>query len=406
MVIEGGGAMAGDSACVERGVSTQTEVENRFGFVIIENTCASCSRVRTVMSSIVMGIRIDRLAATSMFEQALRLARSESPVPEHWVDKTKRVASSKNITFLPVLGTALLAKATDRRVDAFSLREDEGHKSYSARSLAKDVFVPCCRTAGIDIRTTGAEPLNNQPFLRAEKISDGLKVRKSTVDDLRFLCECLTEADFLEDDFALMALAAFLRSRVDSALDSEVVAIDGTALAIGRLISAIENFVVNHVEGGRVGQALVAAVMDLVFEDVRTRRINDPSRGWTGDVGVFVGGRLSMSIEVKQRSMTKSEILQFMDRLVSDGVRRGLVAALAQVAGQLDARRLESTALERFGLHLDIVVGIRRLLLDTLRYVPNQEKAVALLPEFGLKRLRDIESSETVLAAWVKATTE
>jgi hypothetical protein len=354
-----------------------------------------------------MGITIDRRAADEVFQRALRLARGDAELPEEWIERTDRVAGSGNKTFTPALGTALLAKATDRHIDAFSLREDSGHKSYSARSVAKDVFVPCCKVADIDIRTTGAEPLNNQPFLRASRISVEMNVRRGTEVDLAYLCECLERADFLENDAALAAFAAFLRARIRATGELEEVGIEGRPLAMGRLVEATSAFVDTHSEGGKVGQAIVAAALDLVHDDVRTRKVNDPSRGWTGDVGAFVEGRVSLSVEVKQRPFTESEVLQFIDRLGAERVPRGVVAALAQGGAALDTDRLAEGAQTRLGVSLDIVLGIRRLLLDTIRHISSDpHEAMALLPKLGLQRLKEIEASEAVQRAWVEATTE
>jgi hypothetical protein len=354
-----------------------------------------------------MGITIDRRAAEEVFQQALRLARSDAALPEEWIERTDRVVASGNKTFTPALGTALLAKATDRHIDAFSLREDGSHKSYSARSLAKDVLVPCCKVADIDIRTTGAEPLNNQPFLRATRIGVEMNVRRGTEADLAYLCECLERADFLENDAALAALAAFLRARIRASGELEEVGIEGRPLAMARLVEATSAFVDAHSEGGKVGQAIVAAVLDLVHDDVRTRKVNNPSRGWTGDVGAFVDQRISLSVEVKQRPFTESEVLQFIDRLGADRVPRGLVAALSQGGVALDADRLAASAQTRFSVSLDIVLGVRRLLLDVIRHIRGDpHEAMALLPKLGLQRLKEIEASEEVQQAWVEATTE
>src|SRR4051812_10492432 len=99
---------------------------------------------------VAMGLTIDKHKATERFAEALALARSGAPLPEGWIDRTQKIGMAKSKTFTPVLGTALLAKATDRFVDVLSLREGESHKSYSARSLAKEVLVPCCVEARID----------------------------------------------------------------------------------------------------------------------------------------------------------------------------------------------------------------------------------------------------------------
>ncbi|MEZ6016663.1 MAG: restriction endonuclease, SacI family [Planctomycetota bacterium] len=353
-----------------------------------------------------MGITIVRREAEEVFQKALRLARSDAELPKEWIERTDRVAASGSKTLTPALGTALLAKATDRHIDAFSLREDSGHKSYSARSVAKDVFVPCCKIADIDIRTTGAEPLNNQPFLRATRISIEMKVRRGTEDDLAYLCECLERADFLENEAALAALAAFLRARIRATGELEEVGIEGRPLAMARLVDATAAFVEEHSEGGKVGQAIVAAILDLVHADVRTRKINDPSRRWTGDVGAFVEGRVSLSVEVKQRPFSDSEVLQFLDRLGTERIPRGVVAALAQGNAPLEADRVAEGAM-RYGVALDIVLGVRRLLLDVIRHIPGDpHDTMDLLPKLGLQRLKEIEASEEIQSAWVKATTE
>lgn len=363
-------------------------------------TAASCTVPNLV------GIKIDRLAAEEVFQRALRLARSEANLPEEWEKRTAQIANAKSQTFTPALGTALLAKATDRRVDALSLQASGSHKSYSARGLAKEVLVPQCKIAGIDIRTTGAEPLNNQPFFGESSIRESLKVKKGTEGELRFLCDSLREADFLENEPALAAFAAFLRSRIKATGELEQVGIEARPLAMARLVDSVTAFVTEHSEGGRVGQAIVAAILDLVHKDVRTRKVNDPGRGWSGDVGAFVDGRVSLSVEVKQRPVSESEVLQFIDRLGTDHVPRGVVAALAQGGVPLDADRVAESA-QRYGLALDIVLGVRRLLLDVIRHIPGDpHEAMALLPNLGLKRLKGIEASEEVQRAWVEATTE
>jgi len=353
-----------------------------------------------------MGITIDRRAAEEVFHQALRLARSDAALPEEWDRRTAQIASARSQTFTPALGTSLLAKATDRRVDALSLQSGSSHKSYSARGLATGVLVPQCKIAGIDIRTTGPEPLNNQPFFGESNITESLKVKKGTESELRFLCECLRAADFLENESALAAFAAFLRSRIKATGELEEVGIEGRPLAMARLVESVSAFVSMHSEGGKVGQAIVAAILDLVHKDVRTRKVNDPGRGWSGDVGAFVEGKVSLSVEVKQRPITESEVLQFIDRLGTAHVPRGVVAALAQGDVPLDADRVAEGTV-RYGLALDIVLGVRRLLLDVIRHIPGDpHEAMALLPQLGLKRLKEIEASEEIQRAWVEATTE
>jgi hypothetical protein len=99
-------------------------------------------------------------------------------------------------------------------------------------------------------------------------------------------------------------------------------------------------------------------------------------------------------------------VLQFIDRLGAEHISRGVVAALAQGEVLLDADRVAEGA-GRYGMALDVVVGVRRLLLDVIRHIPGDpHEALALLPKLGLQRLKEIEASEAVQQAWVEATTE
>jgi hypothetical protein len=357
-----------------------------------------------------MGFQIDRRAAEGRFMEALALAKSDKKLPKEWIIRTERVAKAKSRTFIPVLGTALLAKATDRRIDAFSLREGEGHKSYSARSLAKDVLVPCCVREGIDIRNTGAEPLNNQPFFHATKIGPDLNVKPNAKADLEYLCECITAVDFLEGKAALLALAAFLRARVE-ATESRVKAKLGKGtLPLPKLLDVLEGFVRGDPEGGRVGQAFVAAIFDLLFSTIRTKRVNDPSMKWPGDVGAFektiaatdeAEEVLIFPAEVKQRSFSETEILLFAQRVSQANVSRCMVVALNQGDTPLDLPALRQRCQEKFGIELALYLNASSLLTHAIWFSPQSLDANLMrFPERMLDRLQELEVSEKRCQEW------
>lgn len=340
-------------------------------------------------------------AAREKFAAAIALARSKKKLPAEWIERTRVVGKASNKTFTPVLGTALLAKATNRHVDVFSLRASEGHKSYSARSLAKDVLVPCCVSEGVDIRNTGAEPLNNQPFLRAKRISVDLEVKEHAREELRHLCECLERADFLEDRTALEALAAFLRVRIEESATRGVVTVGSGVLPLLELEEALDGFLSGDPEGGKVGQAMVAAILDLLFDSVLTKRINDPSVHWPGDVGAFVDGRLVLSAEVKQRPFDPTEVLLFAKRLADHGVGRGLVAALNQRGEDLDDGALRAKALEVYKVEIAIYRSGAVLLRDAVRFSSADLPAsLSRFPAQFNSRLEEIEASMARRAEW------
>ena len=160
-----------------------------------------------------MGIRVDKKLAHQRFDDALELARSSASLPQEWIDRTNRIAEVSSMTFTPMLGTALLAKATNDAAGALTLKATAAHNAYSARGICHDVLVPRCVKEGINIRTTGKEPLNNQPFFRYDVVDRSMRVRASA-EELDLLVKSLEQADFLRNEDALRAFAAFLRARI------------------------------------------------------------------------------------------------------------------------------------------------------------------------------------------------
>ena len=348
-----------------------------------------------------MGLTLDKSRATERFAEALALARSTGKLPKEWIERTERVGSAKSATFTPVLGTALLAKATDDAVDALSLREDESHKGYSARSLAKEVLVPCCVRAGISIRNTGAEPLNNQPFLRAARITKDLKVKAGAVVDLAYLVESVQRADFLRGEAALQALAAFLRARIAASQKHAGRSLAGQTVPLRGLQERLTRLMAGDPEGGKVGQAVAAAILDIAFAKVVTKRINDPSNRWPGDVGAFNGKTQVMSAEVKQRPFSNEEIVQFAERLSTAGIRRGFVLAFRQGTQPLNAEKISAEPALRYGVELWFWFDSTTLLADSLCFSSaDLTEAIELLPRSILARLEELEVSGPRADEW------
>lgn len=349
-----------------------------------------------------MGITLDKSAARERFAEALAVARGADDLPEDWLERTDRVGRAFSRTYTPVLGTALLAKATDSRVDAFSLQAGASHRSYSARGLAKDVLVQLCVRSGIDLRTKNREPLNNQPFFGQSRVTPHLKVHARSRGDLEYLCSCLERADFLDRDGALAALAAFLRVRLAASTGGPVLELTAS-VALPALLDITSSFIIANTEGGRRGQAFVAAALDLVFEDVRTRRVNDPSRKMAGDVQVLDAAGIVMAIEVKQRQVSEEEVLQFADRLAVDEIARGGVCIFTGELCGLSPRHMWEMAHAGPGVDLFVIDDASEFLLQAFRW--SQLELNAALDRFAqrmLARLEALESTERGRSQWIQ----
>lgn len=302
-----------------------------------------------------------------------------------------------------MLGTALLAKSVNHQVDAFALQASASHKGYSARSLAKDVLVVQSVLAGIDLRTEGAEPLNNSPFFREKRVGMHLGVSPRDRPDLSALCDALADADFLNEDEALDALAAFLRTRIALGEAPAHVPVGDTVMPMVELGAHAEAFIDKNREGGRRGQAFVAACLDLAHENVRAGRINDPSVRVPGDVLVLDAAEktTTISAEAKQKPVSDGEVLQFASRLARVGVSRGIYCAFDPHQPSLDTQMLETRALQNNGVLLKIFVSPAEL-LEAAALWSTQPLAEFLkaFPAAMAKRLEQFGCSEEAGNDW------
>lgn len=79
-------------------------------------------------------VTVDRAQARARFAATLALAQESGPLPEQLIAATRAMgASPGQKTFIPMLGSALLMKATNRCVDAVSIKKSQWHRSASAR---------------------------------------------------------------------------------------------------------------------------------------------------------------------------------------------------------------------------------------------------------------------------------
>ncbi|WP_035799879.1 restriction endonuclease, SacI family [Kitasatospora mediocidica] len=366
--------------------------------------------------------------AKAIFLEALELAQSAEEVPDEWLKRTRRVSKAISKSNTPILGTALLAKATNKQVNALALQTGV-HRGYSARGVAKNVLVPLCVEHEIDLRTTGAEPLNNQPYFAKKMVVNTLiDENKPGRADLEYLIECLEAVDFLEGESAVHALAAFLRARIEDGNPATVLTIDADVLPLPVLGSLAKQFINSNREGGRRGQALVAACLDLVHPGmVYADAINDPSRKVPGDVAVEIpapsqsapqpelfeaGGPVEtgpgdrivvLSAEAKQKSVSQSEILQFVERLAAAGIGKGLYVAVEPNQADLESDWLAKKAQERNGVLLEVVSDPERLLTTAVQWSPLPlDQCLRTFPQLLVSRLKDFHCGQSSQHEWAE----
>lgn len=344
-------------------------------------------------------IRIPPTAARQTLDAAVSLA-SAGAISDEWVEITRDVGAAASRTYVAALGTALLARATDAQIDPMSIKATPGAgRAYSARNLCHGVLVPASREYGFDLGATGREPLNNQPFFRYERIDEMERVRDEA--GLRVLLGALRKVGRLKREDAEEALASFIRVRTDVADEKRRTSLRDVELGVRDAIDAATEFLFEGADGGKRGQALVAGVLDLVFEEVRMGRVNDPSRRFVGDVQALVGVQVVLAVEVRQKPVAEDDALAFARLAAQAGVGNAVVAAFAHDQPDLDVVDLRDRAEEQEAVLLTVIQSADELISAALLWSGERpDIALGQLPQLVADRLHEIEASERSLRWW------
>jgi hypothetical protein len=218
-----------------------------------------------------MGIRLEDQALLLTLDDALASARSTEELSAVWIARVERLGGFGIKTYIAALGGALLAKATDPRVDSLAQDEAAGPRGYSLRKAAE--FLAQQNNGRFHLGAEGRWPLNNSPFRGGPvRIDDFTKVSGKARPAYEAFLDALRDLNRLERTEALDALASFLRVRM-AVQDAEREAVRTarrmeSELALEDLVGIVDRFVRVAPEGGRRAQALAAAVLDCAFDDI------------------------------------------------------------------------------------------------------------------------------------------
>lgn len=356
-----------------------------------------------------MSITVDVDAAKHVFLEALRYSESGSALPEEWLERVDRVGQSPSTTFVAILGTAMLARATDHRVDPLALKAgadaSDGYMSFAARTVGTKALVPMALEHNVDYGTSGQEPHNNQPFFRYQRVHLDMVVRDHVKPHLRYLVETLLRLRELPPEELLPALSAFIavRRRVARRPVSRIDVV-GSAWTVQEYLNAVSSFVTSHPEDGKRGQAMVAASLDLVFPHVAMGQVNDPSPGVPGDVKPFAGDDSDeplLSVEVKQKSVHEPDIYGWANALARSGVKRGMYVLLSPHQVPLDYVGLQRRVLEQRNVLIHVFGSATEFLSATMAWSGmGLAGFLEAFPPLMFKRLDQAGVADSSLRQW------
>jgi hypothetical protein len=330
-----------------------------------------------------------------------------------WLKRVREfseLCAKKNLkSYIAVLGNAMLAKASNRRVDVFSLKAgDQSPGAYDARRPAENVLVPASQTHRFSLGATGPQPLNNQPFFRSYRIDTSMKVKANAKPVLSELIKLLHEVSLCNRADAVLALAAFIVVRREYV--PTYAAITGS-LAVGtagELASVLRSFVGERSDGGARAQASTGGLFDAWFsaERVRVGKKNEPDRKVPGDVAIQdkPSGKYTRVFEVRDKVVPLHAALAFIAKVAGSGIARAGIVAVATDQKSLDHAELDIRAREA-GIDLQLFTGwidlVRAVVFAAeTRELATVESAVARIRV----RLIELEVPTTTVSRWDELT--
>jgi hypothetical protein len=360
---------------------------------------------------------MNKLDAERILREEARKALNAELVDAAWRAKVEQFAklcdaAGSSKTHLAFLCTAMLAKALDPSVNLYAIKPNHsppGVRSYSARTLCHQVVVPLSAELMFGIGVTGREPLNNQPYFRMERLDDGTPVghgAKPAFDAMmHMVAELQSATDSTLPREALRAFVAAQRAswRTYAGADVDV------GISATTLLHAIETLHSEDLEGGRRAQAIVAAVMDVVYgeDNVESGRVNDPSRRHPGDVCVRSSidpERWGKAIEVRAKPVSESDVQVFARSCQAWEVDDVVIVAVAPQQAPLNRCELASWA-EVHGISLTLFTSWRELVEQALFWCQQAKLDAAYLVACQIHtRLVGVEASHETVARWAELT--
>jgi SacI restriction endonuclease len=348
-----------------------------------------------------MGIKLEEEKLRLTLDDALQLARSNEELPALWIARVERLGALGIKTYIAAFGGALLAKATDPRVDSLAQDEAAGTKGYSLRRAAE--FLALQNGDRYDLGAKGRWPLNNRPFLGGPtRIDEFTKISGKARPAYEAFLDSLRDLNRAQGTEALAAFAAFLRVRmgVHAAEREAARAARGleSDVALDDLVGIIDRYVRSAPEGGRRAQALAAAVLDCAFDDVVLQAINSPH---PGDVRVILDGAIVLAVEAKQLPVGEEVALELSREAAELGADLAMLLVVADKHAPLDRDRLQRDSLRDDGTLLLVCESVLELIASVaVLSATSAAQVEADLPGAFAARLQEIEASRKGQEEW------
>lgn len=284
-------------------------------------------------------------------------------------------------TYLPVLAVLLTARALRpaSELDVLDIQQQTSPRGYAAASIGK-LVIPFAVDQGVDLRSKSSQIMNNQPFTFKPRITPSMSSPLKAAH-YRVFFDAANRVNQLDSETSLEILALlFDLCRADSRPVDARVLVDGGLSALIRIVGSTSEFAATHSDNGRVGQAFVAAVLDVVYGSSRVILGNtaDPDASVPGDVQVVDDEGTWLWTEVKQKSVITADVEQFISKVQNVEGEKILYCALGneRYAHNIDRLRITRIA-DSLAIDVSVFTSPADFLGEFLRFAPGRFSSVA-----------------------------
>lgn len=227
---------------------------------------------------------------------------------------------SKTKSYHYVLPTQLLCKSVNSSLDCHSLQaayNTEG--AFDARTIAHGVIVPFDRE-NHNVLGGSPEPYVNNP-LRCPAVTREYRSQQKNKKDWDKLIKILDIVEERNDEkFTAKVFDQLLVEIYKLLSESKVIYPTPNRISLDQTISLIWHFIEGKSGGDRI-EAICAAFFKTIaeefdlFDEVRRGKINeaDASSGMVADIECWLKGKIILLVEVKDRSLTLTQLNSKLD---------------------------------------------------------------------------------------------
>lgn len=228
--------------------------------------------------------------------------------------------TSKTKTYHYVLPTQLLCKCVNPSLDCHSLQAAyDAEGSFDARTIAHGVIVPFDRQ-NHNVLGGSPEPYVNNP-LRCPAVTEAYRSQQKNKQDWDNLIQVLDIIEYKNNEqFTKQAFDQLLVEIYTLLAEVNVIYPTPNRISLHQTIELISQFIASKSGGDRI-EAVCAALFKTLaeqfdlFDEVRRGKINaaDASSGMIADIECWLEGRIVLLVEVKDRSLTLTQLDSKLD---------------------------------------------------------------------------------------------